>query len=310
MRKVSLKFLRPGMKVARSVYDSGGRLLLAAGITLTENFIRHLSEMGIGSLYVEDEIFSGGVDVSGEIVPQSIRMESVKLLKETYHQAKSQRCVDTRTVQKTVDGLIDEVLSNYGTLLSFYEIRTYDDYTFNHSVDVCILSVLTGITLGYDRTKLRELGIGALLHDIGKVKVGKEILNKPGTLTPEEWQKIRRHPEDGFKILRRHQDIPLLSAHIALQHHERLDGSGYPRRLSGEEIHEYAQLVMIADVFGSLTSDRPYRKAYLVIQALDHIKSLAGKLFEKKFVAAFFSNISPFPAGTVVLLNTGRSAGS
>lgn len=293
------------MKVARSVYDSSGRLLLVAGITLTDNFIQRLSGMGIGSLYVEDDVFSGDVGVN-EVVPQSIRMESVKLLKETYHNAENQRCIDTRTVQMTVDGLIDEILSNYGTMINFYEIRTYDDYTFDHSVDVCILSVLTGITLGYNRLKLRELGTGALLHDIGKVKVSKGVLNKPGTLTPDEWQKIRRHPEDGFNILRRHHDIPLLSAHIALQHHERLDGSGYPRRLSGEEIHEYAQLVMIADVFDALTSDRPYRKAYTVVQALDHIKSLAGKLFEKKFVAAFFSNISPFPAGTVVQLSTGE----
>jgi len=293
------------MKVARSVYDSSGRLLLATGITLTENFIKRLSGMGIGSLYVEDDIFSGDVDVS-EIVPQSTRMESVKLLKETYHHAKNQRYIDTRTVQKTVDDLIDEILGNCGTLINFFEIRTYDDYTFNHSVDVCILTLLTGINLGFGRLKLREMGIGALLHDIGKVKISKEVLNKPGALTPDELQQIRRHPEDGFNILRRHYDIPLLSAHIALQHQERLDGSGYPRRLSGDEIHKYARLVMITDVFDALTSDRPYRTAYPVVQAIDFIKSLSGETFDKDYVVVFFSNISPFPAGAVVMLNTGE----
>ncbi len=305
MRKVSINFLKPGMIVARSVYDSGGRLLLAAGITLTENFIKRLSEMGIGSLYVEDEVFVGDVHAD-DIVSKRTRIKSVKLLKETYHHVENQGYIDTRTVQKAIDELIDEILGSYGTLINYYEIRTYDDYTFSHSVDVCIFSLLTGISLGFDRLKLKELGIGALLHDIGKVKVSKEVLNKPGALTPDELQQIRRHPEEGFNILRRHHDIPLLSAHIALQHQERLDGSGYPRRLSGDEIHKYARVVMIADVFDALTSDRPYRTAYPVMQAVDFIGSLAGEAFEEDYVAALFSNISPFPAGSVVMLNTGE----
>ncbi len=305
MRRVGIGFLRPGMKVARPVYDRSGRLLLATGIALTENFIKRLSEMRIGALYIEGDIFSGGADAS-EIVQQSTRMESIKLFKETYRYVKSRRYIDTRSVQKTVDDLLDEILGSYGTLINYYEIRTYDDYTFSHSVDVCILSLLTGISLGFDRLKLKELDIGALLHDIGKVKVSKEVLNKPGALTPDELQQIRRHPEEGFNILRRHHDIPLLSAHIALQHQERLDGSGYPRRLSGDEIHKYARVVMIADVFDALTSDRPYRTAYPVMQAVDFIGSLAGEAFEEDYVAALFSNISPFPAGSVVMLNTGE----
>lgn len=261
--------------------------------------------MGIGSLYIEDEVFGGNIDIEC-VVSQETHAESVKLLKETYSSMQNERYVDTLSLQKTVNDIIDEILRNYGTLINFYEIRTYDDHTFNHSVDVCILSILTGITLGYNRLKLRELGIGALLHDIGKVKTSKEILNKPGSLSPDELKQIRRHPEDGFNILRRYVDIPLLSAHIAFQHQERLDGSGYPRGLTGGAIHEYARLVMVADVFNALTSDRPYRMAYPVVQAIDIIKSLAGTLFEKEFVAALFSNISPFPAGTVVLLNTGE----
>lgn len=307
MRRVSMRFLKPGMIVARSVYDSSGRLLLARGVALTENFIRRLSEMGIGSLYVEDGIFDAAVDRC-ETVSQSTRMESVKLLKETYRSVEGKRHINTLSVRNAVEGLIDEVLGNYGTLLNFYEIRTYDDYTFNHSVDVCILSILTGITLGYNRLQLRELATGALLHDIGKVEVSKEVLNKPGSLLPDEMEEIRQHPARGFDILRRHYDIPLLSAHVALQHHERLDGSGYPRRISGDEIHEYARIVMIADVFDALSSDRPYRPACPVAKALDFIKSEVGKSFEEDYVAALISNISPFPAGTVVLLTTGEIA--
>ncbi|MGB9793228.1 MAG: HD-GYP domain-containing protein [Thermacetogeniaceae bacterium] len=307
MRRVSMKYLEPGMVVARSVYDSSGRLLLAKGVALTENFIKRLSEMGIGSLYVEDGVF-GGVGDGAEIVSQSTRMESLKLLRETYRSVESERRINTLSVRNTVESLIDEVLGSYGTLLNFYEIRTYDDYTFNHSVDVCILSILTGITLGYNRLQLRELATGALLHDIGKVEISKEILNKPGSLTPEEMEQIRQHPKRGFDILRSHYDIPLLSAHVALQHHERADGSGYPRRLSGEEIHEYAKIVMIADVFDALSSDRPYRPACPVAQALDFIRSEVGKSFDEECASAFISNISPYPVGAVVLLSSGEIA--
>ncbi len=305
MRKISTNFLKAGMKIARTIYDGSGRLLLPAGITLTEDFIKRLSSMGIASLYVEDEIPVREVDLKF-FVSQRTRTESAKLLKETYSLFEKEKYIDTLSVQKTVDELMDEMLGSYGTLMNFYEIRTYDACTFDHSVNVCILSLLTGITLGYGRQKLKELGIGALLHDIGKIKISKEVLNKPGALTPDELQQICRHPEEGFDILRRHYEIPLPSAHIALQHQERLDGSGYPHRLTGNEIHEYARIVMVADVFEALTSDRPYRTAYTVAQAHDLIKSLAGKSFERDFIAALFSNIPPFPTGVMIILSSGE----
>lgn len=307
MRKIRTEFLREGMIIAKPVYDAKGRLLLAEGIVLNETFIRRLSEMGIGSLYIDDGIFTGDLDAR-EMISQQTRMRSVKLMKDTFHSVKHRGWIDIRAVSKTIEEIIEEVVGDYGTLVNYYDIRTYDDHTFKHSVDVCVFSLLAGITLGLNKEKLRELGIGALLHDIGKVRIPKDILNKPGPLTVEEMELVMRHPAEGFDILRRHHDIPLLSAHVALEHQERISGRGYPRRLSGKEIHEYAKIVMVADVFDALVSDRPYRRAYPVAEAIDYIRSLTEEDFEEDYVTALFSNISPYPVGTVVLLSTGEVA--
>ncbi|MGB9792865.1 MAG: HD-GYP domain-containing protein [Thermacetogeniaceae bacterium] len=307
MRKIRTEFLREGMVIARPVFDARGRLLLAEGIVLNETFIKRLSEMGIGSLYIDDGVFAGSLEVN-EILSQKMRLRSVKLMKETFHSVKHRGWIDTKAIGKTIEEVIEEVMTGYGALVNYYDIRTYDDHTFNHSVDVCVFSLLAGIALGFSREKLKELGIGALLHDIGKVRIPKCILNKPGPLTAEEMVLVMRHPADGFDILRRHHDIPLLSAHVALEHQERISGKGYPRGLTGKEIHEYAKIVMVADVFDALVSDRPYRKAYPVAEAIDYIQSLAGEDFGEEYVRALFSNISPYPVGAVVLLNTGEVA--
>ncbi len=209
MRKVSTKYLRAGMKIARSVYDSRGRLLLADGLELTESLIRRLSEMKIGFLYVEDELFAGEVSFCG-IVDHRARIKSVKLIKETLGDLKSKIYINARK-DKVISSPIEEMLGSYGALINLYEIRTYDAYTFCHSVNVCILSLLIGHILGYGWQKLKDIGIGALLHDIGKIKIKREVLNKREALTPEELRHIRCHPVDGFNILRRFQDIPPLS---------------------------------------------------------------------------------------------------
>src|SRR5690606_33431743 len=155
----------------------------------------------------------------------------------------------------------------------------------------------------YNRVQLRELAIGALLHDIGKVHLDKKILNKKGKLTAEEYKHIQQHSLYGFNTLRSYYEIPILSSIIAYQHHERLDGSGYPQCLKGEEIHEYSRVVMVADVFDALTSNRPYRKAYSVPHAIDIVKKLYPSLDDRS-ITAVFSNVAPYPIDSIVMLNT------
>ncbi|HOV42638.1 MAG TPA: HD-GYP domain-containing protein [Syntrophothermus lipocalidus] len=305
MRRVAVELLEPGMIVARSIFDSEGNCLLGAGVTLTDYYIQRLKELGIVSIYVEDDLF----DSLGEIkepISEQTRLETIKEVRKNFQALEANRRINTRHVKKMVDTILDELMSNREVLINLSDIRTYDDYTFSHSCNVCVLSLLTGITLGYNELKLKELGIGALLHDIGKIRVSKELLNKRGELTKNEYAEIKKHAAYGFDILRTYEDIPLLSAHIAFQHHERWDGKGYPRGLNQEQIHEYARIVAVADVYDALLADRPYRSAYSINQAVAILNHMSGLYFEPRILAALVSNVAVYPIGSVVMLNTGE----
>ncbi len=305
MRRVSLEFVEPGMKVGRTIYNVDGRPLLVSGMVLNENYIQRLRDYGIGSLIIKDDMFEE-LEEPPDIISEQTRLESVKTVKEVFRNFENKKRIDLKSVQKTVNILIDDVLSNRELLINFSDIRTYDDYIFSHSVQVCVLSIITGLSMGLDQLKLKELGTGALIHDIGKTRLEKELLNKPGQLTPEEFNEIKRHSEHGFEILRANREISLLSAHIAFQHHERWDGKGYPRGLRGEEIHLYSRIVSVADVFDALVADRPYRKAFSTNQAISLMRRMSGTQFEPNILELLMTNIAEFPIGSVVTLSSGE----
>lgn len=292
------------MKVARSIYDSDGRILLNSGVKLTSSYIKRLKELEISSVYIKDERF-GEIDIIKDVVSETTRIQTSKIVKSTFSNLEKQRKINVRQVQSTVKILIDELLCNSDVLINLTDIRTFDDYTFGHSVNVCILSIMTGITMGYNDSKLTDLGTGALLHDIGKTHIDKNILNKPGKLSNTEYNEIKKHTEQGFEILRSYEDISLLSAHIAFQHHERWDGKGYPRRLKGENILEYARIVAAADVYDALIADRPYRSSYTITEALSILKNMTGEFLDPRCSTALLANIATYPIGSIVELNTG-----
>jgi HD-GYP domain-containing protein (c-di-GMP phosphodiesterase class II) len=307
MRRVSLEYVEPGMKVGRTIYSTEGRPLLVSGMVLNENYIQRLRDYGIGSIIIKDDMFEE-IEEPPDIISEQTRLESVKTVREVFRNFETKKRIDLKTVQETVNNLIDEVLSNRDLLMNFSDIRSYDDYTFCHSVQVCVLSIITGLSMGLDQLKLKELGAGALIHDIGKTRLDKELLNKPGQLTPEEYNEIKRHSEVGFEILRANREMSLLSAHIAFQHHERWDGQGYPRGLRGEEIHQYSRIVSVADVFDALVADRPYRKAFSTNQAISLMRRMSGTQFEPSVLEVLISNIAEFPIGSVVTLSSGEIA--
>lgn len=305
MQRIAVNLLEPGMQVARNVYDSDGTCLLAAGMILNEYYIRRLNEMGIASVYIKDDLFDPVRDVP-DIISEQTRLETVKAVKASFQALEANRRINTRSVKQAVNNILDDLMARADVLINLSDIRVYDDYTFSHSVNVCVLSLLTGITLGYHELKLRELGIGALLHDIGKIRIDKELLNKRGELTREEYAEIKKHSVHGYNILRDYDDIPLLSSHIAFQHHERWDGKGYPRGLAGEQIHEYARIVAVADVYDALMADRPYRPAYSVNQAVIILNHMSGVYFDPHLVSALVYNVAIYPIGSVVKLSTGE----
>ena len=178
---------------------------------------------------------------------------------------------------------------------------------YQHSVNVAILATAVGMSIGYNRQQLTDLGIGALLHDIGKIQLPQEMQKKSTRWSSEEIEIAKEHAMMGFNMLRKQHNISLLSAHVALQHHERLNGSGYPQGLRGSQIHEYAQIVGICDVYDSLTTSRPWRKRFMPQDALEYLFGSGGHLFELRLVNAFRKHIAVFPLGSSVVLNTGET---
>lgn len=163
-----------------------------------------------------------------------------------------------------------------------------------------------GMAYGYDAEELLTLSMGALLHDIGKTLIPDEILLKEGPLDNEEYEQMKQHAEEGYRLLKDMPNIPLLTAHCAFQHHERLDGSGYPRGICGDDIHEYAKWIAIADSYDAMTTNRVYRKAMLPHEAMEVIYGGAGSLYEQKMVEVFRDKIALYPIGITVRLNTGE----
>lgn len=305
MQRLSVEELEPGMLVGRTIVNSEGRPLLVKNTMLTEHYINRLKELGLTTVYVKNDF--GDVEIP-EIVSSSVRMAVTKSLRDSMQTIPTKGRLDTKSLKKSVGLLVDDIMSNRDVLFAMYDVCTHSDILFFHSINVCILAVMTGISLGYNELSLMELGVGALLHDIGMATIPSEILNKPGALTDAETELVKKHPENGFNILRAQGDIHLRSSHIAFQHHERWNGSGYPRGISGSDIMEYARIVAVADVFEALASDRPYREAYAINDIFTILRKLSGVYFDPDILDVFMSNIAPYPVGSMVRLDNGYIA--
>ncbi|MGB9846305.1 MAG: HD-GYP domain-containing protein [Desulfotomaculales bacterium] len=308
MRKVSLGMARQGMKLGRSVYDGQGRVLLQSGVILTESYIRKLKKLGIPAVYVDDG-FLPDLQVE-DVISEQTRIWAVQQAKELFSSlapvAKQKPVVATEKATRVINRLLEEIFTNRSAVVNLVDIRSHDEYTFGHSVNVAVLAILTGLSLGYGREKLFQLGIAAIMHDVGKTLIPLNILNKPGALSGDEFTEIQKHTIYGYKIITRDPSLHRLSALVALQHHERYNGEGYPRGLAGEEIHQFAGITGMVDMYDALTSDRIYRKAYPPHEAYEMISGAGNHLFDYRLVSAFLENIAAYPAGSIVKLNSGE----
>ncbi|MGI6662296.1 MAG: HD-GYP domain-containing protein [Bacillota bacterium] len=329
MRILPIYQVQPGMRLGRSVQDQEGRLIIAAGITLNRRLLSLLEEQGFTALYIAD----GFDDVElPELVSLETKHEVMKSIRqfveiEALHAKRltlsllpghlgpspganmiSKARYDVyMNVMKAAEMLVGDIMSRREVLIGMVDIKSLRDYSFAHSVHAALIALVVGRILGYNRRELRELGIGALLHDVGKTAVSTSLWLKPGELTREEFAIVRDHPEAGFEILRK-TSLGLLPAHVAYQHHERWDGSGYPRGLRGEKITGYARVTAVCDAFDAMTSDRPYKAAKHPLEALSFIVANSGVLFDPRVVGAFSRVVAPFPVATGVILSTDETA--
>jgi len=342
---MSLDDLRPGMRLGIGMHNREGHMLLGPGVSLTSQYIARLRDLGCSALWVDDEDTR---DIPYEqILTDTTRMAATIEIQNTFamaaREAPALRAASTQEIRAAVEGrrtqqkfdgdpaasrlvshvdaVVGEVLDR-PVLTGLSSIRSHDTYTFNHSLDVMTTSTVIGRLLGYDRQTLRKLAVGSMLHDIGKIFVDDAILNKQGRLTEEESQRLRDHCVLGYLFVRDSLRLGVLAAHMAYQHHERQDGTGYPRGLTGTNrivrgleihvpghIHPHAEIVAIADFHDARSSNRPNRPASPPDQVWRMIRERAGTHFNREMVDLFLSVLPPYPVGTRVAVTGGRWQG-
>ncbi|OEF98392.1 HD-GYP domain-containing protein [Desulfuribacillus alkaliarsenatis] len=313
MRLIALQNLEAHKEhtLAKNILAENGQILLRAGTKLTAKLILRLQIRRIPYVYIDDPLTEGinPIDVVSEETRRKA-LEKTSTIINNLMKKKRDKIIgrDEFNIKKEVEAIITDVQRHPGSMYNMVNMQSMDDYLFHHSVNVGIISVILGVGLKYSKDKLIELGIGATLHDVGKTLIPIEILNKPGILNELEYDLMKEHSMLGFEILKEQPGIPLISAHVALQHHERWNGSGYPRGLAKLEQHEYARITAIADVYDALTSTRSYRKAYLPHEAVELLFGAGNHHFDYELVKMFRDKIAIYPIGMSVLLNDGRIA--
>lgn len=237
-----------------------------------------------------------------------IHDEANQIITDILQDVRLGRQVQLERVEPSIARMTGSILRNNGALLSLCRIKSKDNYTFRHSVSVGALMVSFCNALGMDKQTIHLAGIGGMLHDIGKMKVPDRILNKPDRLTEAEFEVMKCHVMESKQILVQTDGISDLSIQVAVQHHERHDGSGYPAGLKGEEISQLGQMAAIVDVYDALTSERCYHKAMAPTDALRKIYEWSKFHFNPQLVQAFMRSIGIYPVGTLVMLESGRLA--
>jgi len=236
----------------------------------------------------------------------NVRRQAAGLVRTVMQDARLGKAVEFDQVGPVVQNVTESILRNSGALLGLLQIKNKDDYTFLHSVSVCALLVAFCRSRGMPEDQIYQAGIGGLLHDTGKALVPDAILNKPGRLTDEEFEIVKRHPRDGHDILLRTPEIGAIPLDITLHHHERRDGSGYPERQAEGGISELAQMAAIVDVYDAITSDRSYHKGMPAAEALRKIYEWSKFHFNPALAQEFMRCVGIYPVGTLVLLESGR----
>lgn len=215
--------------------------------------------------------------------------------------------LESKPVKKAIENIASDIIENKNACLKLIPLRVLDDYIFTHSINVAMLSVYTGVRLNFPKEKVEDLGLGAILHDIGKAWVPREILKKKEKLAPAEFEKVKKHTEFGYKLLATDPKISEAQKRIAYYHHEKYNGSGYPRGLRGDEIDDWTAIVALSNAYDSLASDRVYRQKLPPYEVMRRIIMGISIDYPPKIAEGFMNNMSLYPPESIVRLNTGET---
>lgn len=296
MRYISIEQAKPGMMLARSIYDEADRILVGAYNELTEEFIKKLAIRGYPGFYIEDEL-SKDIMIQ-ETISAELRNNAVKSLREC----------NVDAAVEIAKSIVDQIMNSKVISLDLLDLRTFDDYTYRHSVNVAVLATVIGMGMGVEPQSLADLCAAAILHDLGKIFIDKDILNKPGKLSPDEYDIIKTHARLSYDLIKDKWNVSAKTKTGVLFHHENEDGSGYPLGLEHEDIHIFAKIIHVADVYDALITKRPYKKAFSLAEAIEYLMGGCDILFDRNVVTTFLNYVPVYPKGVSVLLSDGREA--
>jgi putative nucleotidyltransferase with HDIG domain len=292
MRHITIDKLQPGHFLGRNVLNNNGTILLKEGVQLTPPMISTLQNIGVTALYIKDPNFE-------DIQPEEVLSEETKhlvigKLNETFKSIKSGKDINPREISFSVEAILNDVVRNKSVLIELNEIRTKDLEAYLHALNVCVISTMIGTSMSLNQIQIKELAVGALLHDVGKA-------------VPDCDDQARdpkhHHTWKGFELLKKRQEFNLMIAHIAFQHHETLDGKGHPRKISGDQIHLYARIVGIANLYENLLYHPDVDKRMLPHEACEHMMSLALTQIDRQVLLHFLKCVSVYPTGVSVQLS-------
>lgn len=304
---------RPGMKLAKRIFSEEGVVLLGDGMELNTRLITRLEQCGIQYVYIADSR-------TEDVMPPSLISDetfrvALKEIRTNFRQMmerpKQRKGVIypyiAQPFKQMMSMIIDDLSNHKDAMIMLMNMGSVDHYLFQHSLNVCVYTTLLGLSSGYSHDEVMTLGMGAMLHDIGKTQISTNVLKKPGDLSQEEYQIMKQHAFIGYELLKDEPNLPLLVAHCAYQHHERLNGSGYPRGIKGNEIHEYAKWIGLVDSYDAMTTNRVYRAPILPHDAVERLYAGSGTLYEQRMLQFFRDKVAIYPIGISVQLDSGES---
>ncbi|MFT7672492.1 MAG: putative nucleotidyltransferase with HDIG domain [Gammaproteobacteria bacterium] len=237
---------------------------------------------------------------------RKIQMMAAEKVTSMFQEVRMGKALQAQDAVPLANEIYLSVVRNPGALISLTRLKTKDDYTYMHSVAVCALMIALGRQLGLARDVVKSLGMAGLLHDIGKMAVADDILNKPGQLTDEEFSQIKTHPERGWQMLKESSDVDEIALDVCLHHHERVDGKGYPEQLGKDDLSLYAKMGAVCDVYDAITSDRSYKAGWSPAESIRKMASWKDGHFDDRVFDSFVKTIGIYPVGSLLKLRSGK----
>ncbi len=324
-KNMPTRLLKPGMVIDQTIVDRVGRNLVIKGSVLDEYIIDSMLKLGIMNAYIQDGEIPDpdeSLITSPEAARQIERLtkadrkkvqlsESVKArvsegIQFIYNSGSDSKAMSSAASNITED-LMDAIFKNNAVALDISALKTSDEYTFKHSVDVATIAMITAKSAGLSKTEVYNIGVSGLLHDVGKTKVPDEILNKPGPLNDEEFTIMKNHSLYGYRMIEHNDELTQAVKLAVLQHHEKIDGSGYPLGVKSDQITKFAKILSVSDIYDALVTDRPYKQAFTQRTAIEMIMSMTGEL-DITIMQKFLESMILYPVGTIVELSNGEKA--